>query len=70
MTESLWHSGGCRQDSLGTTMVYGIQESGESPRLGGGNVKSQVGVDLRESRYLMGIDHTHGVAHSVRCPSS
>ena len=45
MTGSLWHGGGCREDGLGTTIVYGTQESSESPWLGEGDVESQVRAD-------------------------
>ena len=47
MTGSLWRGGGCRQGGLGTTAVFGTQESGESPWLGGGDVVSPVGVDMK-----------------------
>ena len=49
MTESLWRDGGYRQDRLGTTAVYGTQESGESSWLGGGDVESQVGADRKRT---------------------
>ena len=51
MTGSLWHDGGYRQDGLGTMAVYGTQESGESPWLGGGDVESQVGADWKRTRW-------------------
>ena len=50
MTGSLWCGGGCRQDGLGITVVYGIQESGESPWLGVGDVESQVETDMKMTR--------------------
>ena len=50
MTGSLWRDGGYRQSGLGTTAVYGTQESGESSRLGGEDVESQVGADRNMTR--------------------
>ena len=48
MTGSLWRGGGCKQGGLSTTVVYGTQELGESPLLGGGgDVESQVGADRK-----------------------
>ena len=51
MTRSLWCSGGYRQGGLGTTTVYGTQESSEIPWLGGGDVESQVGADWKRTRW-------------------
>ena len=51
MTESLWHDGICRQDKLGTSAVYGTQESGESSWLGGRDEESQVGADRKMTRW-------------------
>ena len=51
MTGSLWGGGGCRQGGISTTMVYGTQEAGESPWLGGGDVESQVGADRKRTRW-------------------
>ena len=47
MTGSLWRSGGCRHDRLGTMAMYETQELGESHWLGGGNVESQVGANRK-----------------------
>ena len=51
VTGIIWRGSGCRQGGLGTTAVYGTQESGESPWLGGGDIKSQVGVDSKRTRW-------------------
>ena len=55
MTRSLLRGSGYRQGGLGTTVVLGTQESGESSWLGKGHVESQVGAD-RKGRGLDGDD--------------
>ena len=50
MTGILWRGGGCRQGELGTMAEYGAQESGESFRLGGGDIESQVEADRKRTR--------------------
>ena len=51
VTGNLWLGGGCLQGWIGTTVVYGTQESGESSLLGGGNVESQVEADRKRTRW-------------------